>query len=213
MIIALYLTRLILRGPPRPHVVLASFVVMSPLGQGGYSLLINGEVLYEVIPRHVGEGFLLSNFAGQTLYVGCFVGAWILWCMGLTWILISISSIFIVYRTEKIPFTLSYWGTVFPNGVFALCSIRLGTALHSPFFNYFGAIWSSKSDILSRSLRTWALTLVIVFVLILWIISFIPTITHLWDTSIFADNESQTMPYQPAQCRRSQQDISLAKES
>ncbi|KAF4620542.1 hypothetical protein D9613_000668 [Agrocybe pediades] len=190
MMLTLYLIRLILRGPPLPHVILASFIVMSPLGQGGSSLLVNGEALYRVLPLRAEGTFLLSEFAGQALYIGCFIGAWVLWSMGLTWIIISLSSILIVFRTTRIPFSLSCWGLVFPNGVFALCSVRLGIALDSPFFNYFGAIWSSERYF---QLAIPFLTSLPVFVLLLWIGAFIPTVTHLWDTSIFTDHVTTNM--------------------
>lgn len=71
-------------------------------------------------------------------------GACIFWCMGLSWIVISLSSIYAVQHSIKAPFALSYWGLVFPNGVFALCSVQLGVVLNSRFFHYFGAIWSSE---------------------------------------------------------------------
>lgn len=190
MMINLYLTRLILRGPPMPHVILASFIITSPLGQGGYSLLLNGEALSKVFP-HTSATFPSMAVAGDILYVGCFMGAWILWCMGFAWIIISLSSIYVTARTSRIPFTLSYWGLVFPNGVFALCSVRLGVVLNSRFYHYFGAIWSSEHWCsLFFYLRKTLNRICPVLVLILWIICIVPTITHLWDTSIFVDSPS-----------------------
>ncbi|KAF9461280.1 voltage-dependent anion channel [Collybia nuda] len=67
---------------------------------------------------------------------------------------------------ERISFALSYWGIIFPNGVFALLSVQLGEVLESPFFHYFGAIWSLTT-------------------LILWVFVTVKTIPAIWDTSIF----------------------------
>ncbi|KAF8997918.1 voltage-dependent anion channel [Cyathus striatus] len=52
MIITLFLTRLILHGPPKAHITPAGFIIASPLGQGGYSLLVNGEMLSKIFPFH-----------------------------------------------------------------------------------------------------------------------------------------------------------------
>lgn len=138
MIITVYLTRLVLHGPPDVGLILSSFIVLGPLGQGGFSLLVNGQNLSNLLPA---EEF---PFAGQILYAACFCGAWILWSMGISWVVIAFISVYAVLRKEKIPFTLSYWGIIFPNGVFALLSVQLGVVLDSSFFHYFGAIWTSK---------------------------------------------------------------------
>ncbi|OJA17416.1 hypothetical protein AZE42_12136, partial [Rhizopogon vesiculosus] len=50
MITTIYFARLVIYGPPeKPH-VLSAFVILGPLGQGGYSLLINGQNLSEILP-------------------------------------------------------------------------------------------------------------------------------------------------------------------
>lgn len=144
MVITLYLTRLILRGPPLSHVIMASFIITSPLGTGGYSLLLNGQSLAQVLPQNLGPPFPTVVLVGQIIYTVCFMGTWILWSMAFGWIILSILSVMVVWKTKRTPFTLAYWGLVFPNGVFAICSVRLGLVLDSPFFHYFGAIWSSE---------------------------------------------------------------------
>jgi tellurite resistance protein TehA-like permease len=145
MIITVYLTRLVLHGPPDVGLILSAFIVLGPLGQGGFSLLINGQNLFELLPLHLGTKFPFAAATGQMLYAACFCGAWILWSMGIAWVVIALCSIYAVLKKERIPFALSYWGIIFPNGVFALLSVQLGEVLESPFFHYFGATWSSKS--------------------------------------------------------------------
>ncbi|TFK44680.1 voltage-dependent anion channel [Crucibulum laeve] len=143
MVITLFLTRLIMYGPPKAPISPAGFIITSPLGQGGVSLLVNGGNLAQIFPTRDGDAFPGSILSGEMLYAVCLSGAWILWSMGIAWVIISVAEIYITSRTAKIPFTLAYWGLVFPIGVFALCSVRLGVALESRFFHYFGAIWSS----------------------------------------------------------------------
>ncbi|RDB16951.1 Sulfite efflux pump SSU1 [Hypsizygus marmoreus] len=166
MIITVYLTRLVLHGPPDVGLILSAFIALGPLGQGGFSFLINGQNLAVLLPLHLGEVFPHAALTGQMLFSASFCAAWILWSMGVAWVTIAIISVYAVARKEVIPFSLAYWGLIFPNGVFALLSVQLGAVLESPFFYYFGAIWS-------------------ILVLILWIFVFIRTLPMVWDTTIF----------------------------
>lgn len=166
MIICIYLLRLITAGPPDAGLILSAFVILGPLGQGGFSLLVNGQDLSELLPLHIALNFPQSALAGQMIYAGCFIGGYILWSMGFAWIFIALISIGHVARTNKLPFSMAYWGLIFPNGTFALLSVQLAKTLDSGFFRAFGAAWSC-----------------IVFTL--WIIIFIRSIPSFIDGSMF----------------------------
>ncbi|GBE81199.1 Sulfite efflux pump SSU1 [Sparassis crispa] len=142
MIITVYLLRLILHGIPDRSLILSAFIIIGPLGQGGYSLLVNGQSLSELLPLHNFGNFPEAPLAGQILFASCFCGAYVLWSMGVAWILVACSSVFYVVQRGAVPFSLGYWGLVFPNGVFALLSVELGVILNSPFFHAFGTLWS-----------------------------------------------------------------------
>lgn len=143
MMITVYLARLIVYGPPDANLILSAFVVLGPLGQGGYSLLVNGADLAALFPVHNTGEFPMSVITGQLLYSFCFCGSFILWSMGICWISIALLSIFSVLKQSGTPnFGMAYWGLIFPNGVFALLSVQLATVLDSPFFRVFGALWS-----------------------------------------------------------------------
>ncbi|KAG5637040.1 hypothetical protein H0H81_006035 [Sphagnurus paluster] len=185
MILTVYLTRLVLHGPPDISLILSAFITLGPLGQGGFSLLINGENLALLVPLHLGEEFPFAEMTGQMLYSVCFCGAWILWSMGIAWTMVSIISVYAVVRRETIPFSLAYWGLIFPTGVFGLLSVQLGVVLESPFFNYFGAIWSGafcvfcKQEVCRIDVRN------TVMVLLIWIFVFCKTLPRVWNTTIF----------------------------
>jgi len=142
MMITAYLMRLIIHGPPNTSLIFSAFIVLSPLGQGGFSLLINGEVLSELLPARINVTSPEMAPAGQMIYAVCFCVAYALWSMSIAWIVVSFFSAFYVLRGESSTFSLSYWGLVFPNGVFALLSVQLGKVLDSPFFRAFGAVWT-----------------------------------------------------------------------
>lgn len=143
MMITVYLARLIIYGPLDANLILSAFIVLGPFGQGGYSLLVNGANLAALFPVHNTGEFPMSSMTGQLLYSFCFCLSYILWSMGICWICIAVLSIFSVLKQSGTPnFGLAYWGLIFPNGVYALLSVQLGTALDSEFFRVFGALWS-----------------------------------------------------------------------
>ncbi|KAJ7510415.1 voltage-dependent anion channel [Mycena galericulata] len=158
MIITVYLVRLVIHGPLDAPRILSSFIILGPLGQGGFSLLVNSQNLGAI---HLGAA--LSPTAIQS---ACFCAAWVLWSMGVIWLCIALSSIYGVVRYQRVPFAVPYWGIIFPNGVFALLTVELGVVLESPALNYLGAILS-------------------VSVFLLWVFVFVKTLPAIWDTSAF----------------------------
>ncbi|CCM05707.1 uncharacterized protein FIBRA_07939 [Fibroporia radiculosa] len=145
MMITIYLLRLIIRGVPDPGLVLSAFIVLGPLGQGGFSLLVNGSLISELLPLYIGTDFPQSALTGQMIYAVCFCGSYVLWSMGIAWIVIAVCSIYhvVVVRKARLNFNLGYWGLIFPNSVFAMLTIELSKVLQSPFFKVAGSLWSA----------------------------------------------------------------------
>ncbi|KZT10621.1 uncharacterized protein LAESUDRAFT_671955 [Laetiporus sulphureus 93-53] len=145
MMITIYLLRLIIRGVPDPGLVLSAFIVLGPLGQGGFSLLVNGSVISELLPLHIQGDFPQSALAGQMIYAVCFCASYALWSMGIAWIVLAVCSIYHVVgvRRTTLHFNMAYWGLIFPNGVFALLTVQLSRVLDSGFFRVVGSLWSA----------------------------------------------------------------------
>ena len=78
------------------------------------------------------------------IFAVCFAGSFMLWSMGVAWIILAVMSIFSVVRKGKIPFSMAYWGMVFPHGTFAILSVQLARVLDSPFYRVFAALWCCK---------------------------------------------------------------------
>ena len=151
-----FLMRLFLHGAPDGMIALASFNILTPLGQGGFCLLINGANLSKLVPYVMGDDFPEIEIAGKLLFSVCFCGAYVLWCMGLAWILLSVFSIF--RRVRRLPrFGIAWWGLVFPNGTFALLSVQLGNVLDSRFYHGFGAAWSLIVFMMWTVLMLWSI--------------------------------------------------------
>lgn len=146
MMITIYLLRLIIRGVPDPGLVLSAFIVLGPLGQGGFSLLVNGTAISELLPLHVGSDFPQTALAGQMIFATCFCGAYALWSVGIAWVVVAVCSIYhvAVSRRIRLHFNMGYWGLIFPNGVFALLTVELSKVLNSGFFRVVGSLWSGQ---------------------------------------------------------------------
>ena len=166
MMICCYFIRLVTAGPPDAGLILSAFIVLGPLGQGGFSLLVNGQNMSELLPVHIVTDFPQSQLAGQMIFSGCFIGSYILWSMGFAWIILACISITHVVWRNKVPFSMTYWGIIFPNGTFALLSVELAKVLDSGFFRAFGAAWS-------------------IIVFSLWLCVFIRSIPSFIDGSMF----------------------------
>ncbi|KAJ7249005.1 voltage-dependent anion channel [Mycena rebaudengoi] len=158
IIITVYLMRLLIHGPLDPDSILSSFLILGPLGQGGYSMLVNS--------RNLVDLQISAPFSAEAIQSVCFCAAWILWPMGLAWLILALCSVYSVLHKQRVPFSVGYWGTIFPNGVFALLTVELGSVLGSPVLNYLGAIFS-------------------VAVFLLWVFVFVKTVPAVWNTSVF----------------------------
>ncbi|PCH43871.1 hypothetical protein WOLCODRAFT_133004 [Wolfiporia cocos MD-104 SS10] len=145
MMITIYLLRLIIRGVPDPGLVLSAFIVLGPLGQGGFSLLVNGTAMSELLPLHIGSDFPQSQLAGQMIFATCFCASYGLWSMGIAWIILALCTIYHVVVVKRTPlrFNMGYWGLIFPNGVWALLTVELSKVLDSGFFRVAGSLWSA----------------------------------------------------------------------
>ncbi|KAF8207144.1 voltage-dependent anion channel [Mycena galopus ATCC 62051] len=157
MIATVYLMRLVVYGFDT-SIILSSFIILGPLGQGGFSMLVNGQNVARIpLPT------ILSPAAIQTV---CFCAAWALWSIALFWLCIGLCSVGSVLRQQRIPLSVAYWGTIFPTALVALLTVELGVVLESRTLDYLGAILS-------------------VFVFLLWSFVFVKTIPAVWNRSVF----------------------------
>lgn len=161
MLTTAFLLRLLVYGPLEATMVLATFTTLMPLGQGGFSILLNGQNLPLLFPDSDPD----SPVPGRLLFSVCLCGAYVLWSMGLAWIAVACFSIRI--RRDDLPrFNINHWCMIVPIGSFALLSLQLATVLKSSFFRVFGACWTC-------------------LVFALWAYMFVRSIPAIFDGSIF----------------------------
>ena len=116
MILTIYLYRMILYGPPQDMSVISTFVPLGPTGQAGFSIILIGENLKELLPvANSSSPFLGSTSAGDIVYTVCICIAFILWSLATMWLIFALLSIQSVVRKTRFPFRIRFWGMIFPN--------------------------------------------------------------------------------------------------
>jgi tellurite resistance protein TehA-like permease len=119
MILTVYMRRILIDGLPDLDMIISSFLPLGPCGQAGYSLLIAGQNFKETLPWGTGN-VLGDDLSGRILNVCCLFAAFLLWCLGVWWLLMAFIAVGdVLLRGRKIPFKLAFWGLVFPNVCFS----------------------------------------------------------------------------------------------
>ncbi|TDL24281.1 hypothetical protein BD410DRAFT_115754 [Rickenella mellea] len=166
MMLTIYLHRLIVYGLPEGITIFSAFLPLGPMGQGGYSILVMGQLFRELQPLQGNEVLLTDPTTAQIINVICFCAAFVLWSLATGWLILAVLALSETLLTTRIPFKITFWGMVFPNGVYAVLTIQLSIILNSPFFRVWGAIYS-------------------VFTLLIWLYATARTVPSVWDGEIF----------------------------
>ena len=119
IIFAIYFQRLIIHGLPPGASVLTVFLPLGPAGQAGFSVILIGQNLNELLPTKSSPStsfvFLQWSYTGPVLYVLCVSVAFLLWTLATMFLLFGLLAIASTLRKTRIAFTPKFWGLVFPN--------------------------------------------------------------------------------------------------
>ncbi|KAI0630203.1 voltage-dependent anion channel [Trametes polyzona] len=149
MILTMYLLRLIIHGVPPSSEVLSVFIPLGPMGQGGYSILLLGQGFREVLPLNYGNSHVLhQQNVADIVSVICLAVALVLWSLATMWMIYAVLAVIEVLQKTRFPFTQTFWGLIFPNGVYANLTIQLYRTVDSSFFRVWGAIYSIATALL-----------------------------------------------------------------
>ncbi|KAG6837697.1 hypothetical protein H0H93_003499 [Arthromyces matolae] len=173
MVITIYMHRLIVHGLPPGPKILSVFLPLGPTAQSGYAILLIGKNFRTLFPFNIqnqssSEFFGSSSVVGETIYVISVCASFLLWSLAVMCILFACLAIYdtIIIRHTRVPFALTFWGLVFPNGVFANLTINLSKIFDSAFFRVLGSIYA-------------------VLTLLVWIFVATRTVQVVYDRSIF----------------------------
>ncbi|KAH8980605.1 voltage-dependent anion channel [Lactarius hatsudake] len=167
-----YFFRLLQHGfPAGAPGVLSACVPLGPMGQAGVAALLLGDAARTLLPRAHAPFFARNDRAAEALYALAVCAALALWALATLWLGYALLGIQHALRRSggggrAPPFSLAYWGLIFPNGVYANLTIALGQVLDAAFFRVWGAVYA-------------------VVTLLLWIVVFSRTVVRVHDGRIF----------------------------
>ncbi|KAF8135575.1 voltage-dependent anion channel [Boletus edulis] len=144
MLLPVYLLRTIVYGYSKGPGILSVFFPLGPAGQGAYAILLIGSAYKSILPLTHGasDGLLGTPGTGETIDVICIVVAFALWCFGTMWMGSAFLGLWHSLRRVQVPFRLTFWSMIFPNGVYANCTLALAVTFSSTFFRVWGAIYA-----------------------------------------------------------------------
>ncbi|ACS39085.1 MULTISPECIES: TDT family transporter [Methylobacteriaceae] len=131
-ILAILVLRMALHNLPPREMAASSWLSLGPLGTGALGLLVLGQA--------GGPILAAGGFAGapDILRIVGLIGALILWGYGAWWFLLSLA-VTVRYLRAGVPFNLGWWGYIFPLGVYALATLRIGEVTALSGFAWLGA--------------------------------------------------------------------------
>ncbi|KAI6041606.1 voltage-dependent anion channel [Pisolithus marmoratus] len=151
MILTIYLLRCMVYGYPRGSLILTSFFSLGPFGQSAYAILLIGSALRSILPASFGdaEGLSQSTTTPVVVETVCVMVALMLWAIDSMWLVFALLAVKHAVQSEgRFSFQLSFWGLIFPNGVYANVTIILGSTFSSDFFRVYGAAYAIATLVL-----------------------------------------------------------------
>lgn len=151
MMLTIYLLRCMVYGYPQGSLILSSIFPLGPFGQSAYAILLIGSALRSIIPESFGDAQGLFQSATTPIIVQtfCVMIALALWAFETMWLVFALLAMRHAVNNEgRFSFQLSFWGLIFPNGVYANITIILGSTFSSNFFRVFGAAYAVATFLL-----------------------------------------------------------------
>lgn len=168
MVIVIYLQRLILHGLPQGLFIFSVYLPLGPLGQSGYAFLTMGQTAHMFFPLSSGGpmNVFADSSAPHVIYAFAWIISFALWALATAWVALAVLALADTLRKGFLPFKITFWGMIFPNGVYANLTIQLGVSIDSTVLKVWGSIYA-------------------VFTFALWIFATCRTLPSVWDGSIF----------------------------
>ncbi|WDG77609.1 TDT family transporter [Pseudomonas chlororaphis] len=130
-ILVILLLRMALHKLPHESMAASSWLSLGPIGTGALGMLVIGGDAPAIFSAQGLQGI------GEVAQGIGLISGILFWGLGLWWMAMA-TLITVRYFKAGIPFNLGWWGFTFPIGVYSLTTLKLGSVLHSSFFNIFG---------------------------------------------------------------------------
>lgn len=148
-VLNIYYQRLVCHNLPPREVIVSTFIPVGATGMAGWALLqlataaeLHVRAYYEA--RAGADTSLPTDDAWldavlPTCLAAAGVAGLCLWAYAGWWLVLAVSSVGQTLR-QGIPFTLGWWGAIFPLGTYAGTTIALGNVFQSPALKVMGAV-------------------------------------------------------------------------
>ncbi|WP_122316327.1 TDT family transporter [Pseudomonas cichorii] len=130
-ILVILLLRMALHKLPHESMAASSWLSLGPIGTGALGMLVLGSDAPAIF---AAQG--LAGIGAVAEGIGLIVGI-LFWGLGLWWMALALL-ITVRYFKAGVPFNLGWWGFIFPLGVYAVTTLKLGAILHLWFFDVLG---------------------------------------------------------------------------
>ena len=110
------------------------------------------------------------------IYALAWVLAFALWSLATCWLLLALLALGDVLSRTRFPFTITFWGMIFPNGVYANLTLQLAATL--------GSSGSGSDEQGLGVLKVWG-AVYAAATFALWLFAMWRTLPSVWDGSIF----------------------------
>ncbi|RMR63165.1 MULTISPECIES: TDT family transporter [Pseudomonas] len=150
-ILVILLLRMALHKLPHESMAASSWLSLGPIGTGAMGMLVLGTDAPAIFAAHG-----LASIGDVAKGLGLIVGI-LFWGLGLWWLTLALL-ITLRYFKTGIPFNLGWWGFIFPLGIYAATTLKLGAMLDLVFFNVTGVVLVMLLAVmwLIVASRTWA---------------------------------------------------------
>ncbi|MCJ1443396.1 MAG: hypothetical protein MMC23_003894 [Stictis urceolatum] len=152
LILTFYLCRLLLHGFPSAPQRASVLIPLGPLGQSAGALIVLGRAAVKIghsidamIRSGKGTGISGIRTQGFTEQMGWGLQAsgtmvaLFLWGMGLVWLILAGAAV--GFGKGRMYFSASWWGFIFPMGVFTFAALQFGTVLGDGSIGRGSGIW------------------------------------------------------------------------
>ncbi|AHF66032.1 hypothetical protein PCH70_08790 [Pseudomonas cichorii JBC1] len=150
-ILVILLLRMALHKLPHESMAASSWLSLGPIGTGAMGMLVLGTDAPAIFAAHG-----LASIGDVAKGLGLIVGI-LFWGLGLWWLTLALL-ITLRYFKTGIPFNLGWWGFIFPLGIYAATTLKLGAMLDLVFFSVMGVVLVILLAVmwLIVASRTWA---------------------------------------------------------
>jgi len=146
-ILVVYIQRLILHGFPDSSLSASLFLPLGPLGQGGYGMMLVGNLFVTLLPQSSPYiAYLPTEGVAVALGSTLFLLSVVLWVFGM-WFLIPAS--IALASSRKVTFGLPWWGLIFPTAIYTLLTVEIGEKLDCTFIRVVAAVYTVLTFLLT----------------------------------------------------------------